>query len=74
MNTVIVTNLKPNDAIELKYELENAGLIHKQDFSWTYQPVKYDDGWSAEPIYGSQVAFEFTNPTLASYYRIKWAK
>lgn len=73
-NTVIVTDLTPFDAIGLKYELEKAGLLDKRDFTWSYRPIKYDDGWSSEISYRSQVAFEFVNPALASFYQLKWTK
>ena len=58
----------------LKFDLDQIGLKLNQDYTWRYQPVKYEDGWSYAPMHESQVVFEFTDPALASFYQIKWSK
>jgi len=69
-NTVTLTKLSAFDAIKLKFELDAAGLIHNQDYTWTYHPIKYEDGWHID----SHVHFEFVNAALASFYQLKWTK
>lgn len=69
-NVVTISNLTASAAVELKFELENSGLILNHDFTWTYHPVKYDNNQHVS----SYVDFDFATPTLASFYRIKWAK
>lgn len=64
VNTVRVENIKANDALELKYELVNSGLVQDVDFSWM---------WYAPTILGkSLVEFNFKNPALATFYKLKW--
>ena len=61
------------DAIALKLELDRAGLVVDQDYTWRFQPVKYRDGFSTAPMSESQVVFEFKDPAMASFYKLKWA-
>lgn len=72
--TIILTKVTAQDALLYKQQLVNDGLVLNQDYTWRYQPVKYNNDWSTQPIEQSQVAFEFKDETLASFYRIKWAK
>lgn len=74
MNNLVIENITAAEAIALKYDLEHAGLVNNQDYTWRYQPVKYNSDWSTQPIERSQVVFEFNSPALASFYRVKWAK
>lgn len=72
-NSVIVTKVSAVDAIALKNELTHSGLAIEQDYIWRYQPVKYDT-WGSNTLQESQVTFEFVDPALASFYRLKWTK
>jgi len=54
-------------------DLDRGGLVVEQDYTWKFQPVKYTDGFSATPMSESQVVFEFTDPAMASFYKLKWA-
>lgn len=73
MNIVTLTEISAYDALARKRDLDDAGLIFNQDYTWKYQPVKYSS-WGCEPKDQSQVVFEFVNPALASFYQIKWSK
>jgi len=74
MNNLVIENITAADAIALKHELDQSGLVNSQDYTWRYRPVKYNNDWSAYPIEQSQVVFEFDSPAVASFYRVKWAK
>lgn len=73
LNTLTITKLSAADAIALKMDLDRTGLIVDQDYTWRFQPVKYSDSFSSAPISDSQVIFEFADPAMASFYRLKWA-
>lgn len=70
---VTIADVSSADAIALKTELTDAGLVIEQDYTWTYQPVKYED-WRAQGQLRSRVTFEFRDPAVASFFRIKWTK
>jgi len=59
----------PLQAIEYKNQLIAAGLEMNRDFCWRWQQNKYD-GFSYQE--NSYAEFEFVNPALASFYRLKW--
>ena len=70
LNRVTIKNATADDAIRLKYQLVQDGLIQGQDFSWAWDnqqrhpPVAY-------PVV--RVAhFDFVNPVLATFYQLKW--
>jgi hypothetical protein len=73
-NAVTISNISAIDALGFKAELTSDGLVMDQDYSWRYQPVKYNNDWSTIPIEQRHVVFEFSSPALASFYRVKWAK
>jgi len=59
----------PFQAIEYKNQLVADGLEMNRDFWWRWQQNKYD-GFSYQE--NSYAEFEFANPALASFYRLKW--
>lgn len=64
-NTVIVSSITPNTALEYKYDLTNYGLILNKDFSWL---------WKAPSVFGvGSAEFYFNDPKLATFFRLKWA-
>lgn len=72
---VVLSHITAQQALNYKQQLTEDGLTIGHDYVWRYQPVKYTGDWgAADPIEESQVEFEFSNPSLASFYRIKWAK
>jgi hypothetical protein len=73
-NKVILSKITAHGALDRNRELHDDGLAMGQDYTWRYQPVKYNNDWSTHPIEESQVVFEFSSPALASFYRVKWAK
>jgi hypothetical protein len=80
-NTVTISGVSATDAMGFKVELTHDGLVINQDYTWRYQPVKYDTwdevevvAWTANDMIQSQVTFEFCNSSLASFYRLKWTK
>jgi hypothetical protein len=42
-----------------------------QDFEWEYQQAKYDN-FSYEAVTPNHVTFRFRDPTLATFYKLKW--
>jgi hypothetical protein len=60
-------------AIELKNQLLAAGLVIDRDFVWEYHQARYDnDGFT--PVDPKQVTFSFFEPSLATFYRLKWSR
>ena len=59
-------------AVELKDQLIRDGLVINKDFEWVYAPATYDnDGFT--PVTPKQAVFSFTDPSLATFYQLKWA-
>lgn len=71
--SVTLAGVSSANALALKTELTNSGLVIGQDYTWRFQPVKYSDSFSSTLISESQVTFEFADPAMASFYRLKWA-
>lgn len=68
---VVIKHITPNDAIDRKNQLLKDGLVIDQDFVWEYQQASYDnDGFSA--VSPKQVTFKFIDPSLATFYKLKW--
>jgi hypothetical protein len=60
-------------AIELKNQLLSAGLIIDKDFVWEYRQATYDnDGFT--PVDPKQATFSFFEPSMATFYQLKWAR
>lgn len=68
-----IHSVTAQQALLYKEQLTQNGLIVNQDYSWTYIPIKYND-WGMTPMAQSCVEFEFADPALASFYRLKWIK
>lgn len=59
-------------ALAYKHQLDIDGLIVNQDYEWCYQKPVYDNfAWSDSDV--NHVTFTFTNPALATFYRLKWS-
>lgn len=73
-NKLTLSDITASEALLYKEQLNQAGLIVNQDYTWRYQPVKYNGDWSMYPIEHSQVEFDFADAAVASFYRLKWTK
>lgn len=74
MSDVTIENITAAEAIALKHDLDQSGLVNTQDYTWLYRPVKYNHDWSTHPMERSLVIFSFRDPALASFYKLKWTK
>ena len=74
LNKVTITKISAADAMALKAELDRDELVVNVDYTWRFQPVKYNNDFSMYAIEESQVLFEFADPALASFYQLKWTK
>lgn len=74
MVSITLQNIKANTALDLVAELKSAGLVLNTDFEWSYhhERVLYDLGGSE--IIPRCCEFKFLNPTLATFYTLKWQK
>jgi hypothetical protein len=75
MDTVNFVRLKGDAqrALALKHQLDLDGLIVNQDYEWRYQKPVYDEfSWTDSEV--SHVTFTFRNPSLATFYQLKWAR
>ena len=72
MHTVRIYSIEVVDAIDLKNRLIQDGLILDQDFEWSWITADYNDveGW----IRHKHAEFQFQDPALATFYRLKWAQ
>ena len=70
MHTIRVHNIEVYDAIDLKYQLMQAGLVLDQDFEWAWITAEYDQftGWTRQ----KHAEFKFRDPALATFYQLKW--
>jgi hypothetical protein len=69
MHRVVLREIEPARALELKAQLVRDGLIMHVDFKWEYHPPVWD-GFSQEQA--KHVVFSFTDPALATFYQLKW--
>lgn len=69
MHRVVFEHMNPMRGVELKNQLESAGLINHQDFEWEYRASKWDGFSAATP---KKVIFEFRDAALATFYQLKW--
>ena len=73
MHPVVVLHVNAVRALELRDELLRHGLIQDRDFSWEYHQATYDnDGFFA--VNPRQVKFNFCDPALATFFKLKWVK
>lgn len=68
-HSITIAKCSPGRAVELKMELALSGLVDNKDFTWRFVPIKYD---GFDIVEENHVVFEFADPTLASFYRLKW--
>ena len=71
--TILLYDVDVGTALDMKHELERAGLVMNQDFSWAFQQARWDN-FSHEPSQPRYVKFEFVNPAMATYYQLKWTQ
>lgn len=75
MTPVRILHVNAVQALELRDQLTNAGLIMDRDFEWEYRQAEYDLNDSFKPaVTPRQVIFRFQDPKLATYYQLKWAQ
>lgn len=60
------------DAMSYLDTLRSEGLVVDQDFRWSYMPSEYD-GWDDSTHTQPCVEITFTNESLESFYRLRWA-
>lgn len=74
LSVVVFHNITAHQALEYKQRLDADGLVLNQDYTWRYQPVKYNGEWEQLPLEDSHVEFKFKDSALASFYTLKWTK
>jgi hypothetical protein len=65
-----IEQASPDDGIRWNRDLMASGLTPEQDYVWRYQPSQYDN--LDYIIYSRAVVFEFRDPALATFYKLKW--
>lgn len=72
MQNSIRLDANAQEAIEYKRQLDQDGLVVNQDYEWRYQKPVYDEfAWTDSEV--SNVTFTFKNPSLATFYQLKWS-
>ena len=69
MHRVVITDIEPIEALWLKDQLIQDGLVIDIDFEWEWHP-SYWDGFTQE--HPKHVKFIFQNAALATFYQLKW--
>lgn len=77
MTAELTLEVSPYEALTRKIELVNDGLVMDRDFVWQYNPSKEisdpdNPDWHA--FSASSATFTFTDPSVATFYQLKWAK
>jgi hypothetical protein len=72
MHQIILYDVDVGNAIDMKHQLEAAGLIMNLDFTWYYQQARWDD-FSHEPALPKCVKFGFATEAMAVFYKLKWS-
>ena len=72
MHKVTIFGLTPDEAVKLKNQLLEDGLIMNQDFEWEYRP-RGRINFSYDPTPERQAVFTFNQGSLASFYQLKWS-
>lgn len=71
-DAVKIIDVNAVQALQLRDQLVESGLIQHQDFEFAYYQAVYESfGPATQPRY---VEFRFQDPTIATYYRIKWSR
>ena len=71
MTPVKILNVNAVRALELRDQLQDAGLVMNQDFEWEYRQAVYDN-FSYDAVVPRHVTFRFRDAALATYYSLKW--
>lgn len=72
MTPVRILHVNAVQALELRDQLTDAGLVMDRDYEWEYRQAEYDVH-SLAAVTPRQVEFRFHDPVLATYYQLKWA-
>lgn len=73
MTSIEILHIGVLSALEMKQQLQTAGLVMDQDFEWSYYQAEYDN-FSACAVTPKRVVFSFQDSKLATYYQLKWAQ
>jgi hypothetical protein len=71
MTPIVILHVNAVQALELRDQLQDAGLIQDQDFEWEYRQAEYDN-FSYNAVVPRHVTFRFRDAALATYYSLKW--
>lgn len=69
MCTIRIDHLTASEALSLNSDVQSAGLVVNQDYTWRYYPP--DNFATHEP---SGVEFSFRQDSMASFFSIKWSQ
>ena len=70
MHRVILRDIALIEIFQLKDQLVRDGLVMNRDFEWKYHPPQWDGFTQEHP---KHVEFSFQDPSLATFYQLKWA-
>jgi hypothetical protein len=71
MEQITLTNLSPNDAMEIVRELRSLGYQQGLDFDFQYNPPKYDD-LDLLQVYNRHTIFSFYTDKLATWFALRY--
>lgn len=72
MATLNIIVKDSNEAFGLKMKLDSAGLVRDHDYTWKYNP-RIDDWLNTENNCPASVDFTFSDPAMATFYKLKWS-
>ena len=71
MIEVKITDLYPNDIIDIVKELRDQGYVQGIDFDFEYHQPKYLD-WAGDVEYNRYTIFKFYKEELATWFNLKY--
>lgn len=75
MTPVRILHVSAVQALELRDQLTDAGLVMDRDFEWEYRQAEYDlNVLFGDAVTPRQVEFRFQDPMMATYYQLKWSR
>lgn len=75
MTPVRILHVSAVQALELRDQLTDAGLVMDRDFEWEYRQAEYDlNILFGDAVTPRQVEFRFQDPMMATYYQLKWSR
>ena len=72
MKTVVISNLDPNQVMDIVRELRQQGMTQGKDFDFAYYKAEWDN-FSGDAVTPQHTKFMFYNDQLATWFQLKYS-